>query len=240
MNELLTLVTAVISTLGIVCCLKLGRSRLYTLILVFLFLVSTVGGKVIPIFGLDANAGNVFYAAAYLATYFLVERYGKRAGIYSVWLGAIGVTFFVILRALAVVLVGSPETATLNAALSSAYVAVPRVALASVLAYIISQSINVHLFVALKERANGANLWWRANVANAVSQLVDSAVFFPAAFGGLLLHSRVLELILTGLAIKILYMMLAAPLLYLNDLETDEDGDGSSSVSVTTWRMWLF
>lgn len=232
MNEILMLLTAVLCTGAILVTWRLGRSRLYCLILIFLILIAAAGGKVVTFFGHETNTGNIFYAAAYLATYFLLERYGRRAGFYAVWIGALGVAFYSLLVYITIQLAGSPETSALNSALPIVFEPVPRVAFASILAFVISQNVNIRLYLHLKAGLLGASRWWRANIANALAQMLDSLVFFVIAFAGVVPNVNVGDILFTGLAIKVAYMAITAPFLYLNGMELDEDGDGVSVVTV--------
>src|SRR6185295_9085265 len=131
MNELLLFVSALVSAAFVIAAWKLGRERLYMVITVFLILISSVGGKIVLFFGHATNTGNIFYASVFLATYFLIERYGRREGLYSIWVGVVAVVFFSILARLTALLVGTEMTATLNDAVAIAFSPLPRLALAS-------------------------------------------------------------------------------------------------------------
>ena len=233
MNELLLVVTAFLSALLVLVGWKLGKERLYSVIIVFLILIAVVGGKIVPFFGYETNTGNIFYASVFLATYFLIERFGRREGIYSIWVGVITVLFFSALAQITVAFTGSEKTAPLNHALAIAFSPVSRITFASLCAYTLSQSLNVYVYLLLKKRTQRMYLWLRANICNALAQLLDSAVFFTIAFLGVVPFSSVSGIIFTGLIIKIVYMMFVSPLLYLNKREEEEDAKG---VTVVTLR----
>ncbi len=231
MNEILLFVIAVICVTFVVLMWKLGKERLYSAIIVFLILVTTVGGKIVPFFGQYTNTGNIFYASVFLATYFLIERFGKKEGVRSIWVGVISVIVFSFLVRISVLLVGSPDTALINDSFRIAFSPVPRIAFASLFAYIISQNINVYLYIYLKEKMRGKRLWLRANISNAVAQTVDSIIFFTFAFLGSIPFSNVLGILVTGLLTKIIFMMIASPLLNLNKIE-EEDKEKYSSITI--------
>ncbi len=184
-NELLLYASAAICIAFVFFAYKLDKERLYSAIIIFLILISVTGGKLVELFGHTTNTGNVFYASIFLATYFLIERYGKREGIRSIWVGISCVLVFTALAQLAVHMEGSPSTAGLNGALSYAFSPGPRLALASLAAYLMSQTLNVHYYIFLKKRFQDRYLWLRANVCNATAQIVDSIVFFSIAFAGI-------------------------------------------------------
>lgn len=230
MNELLLFITALVSTVLVLAGWKFGKERLYSVIIVFLILISAVGGKIAVFFGHETNTGNIFYAAVFLATYFLIERFGRKEGIYSIWVGMVAVLFFSILVRITVGLIGSETTSALNEALSIAFNPLPQVALASLCAYGISQSLNVYLYLRLKDWMHGSKLWLRANISNALAQSVDSIIFFTIAFWGVALPSGIFDLVLTGIFIKVVYMMVASPLLYLNTIEEGQDREGNTVI----------
>jgi queuosine precursor transporter len=228
MNEILLFIIALFSTLFVVLMWKLGKQRLYSAIIIFLILVTTVGGKIVPFFGHNTNTGNVFYASVFLATYFLIERYGKREGIKSIWVGVVGVIAFSCLVYLSVLLVGSPETTAIDESFRIAFSPILRITFASLLAYILSQNINVYLYVYLKEKFEGRKLWLRANICNLVAQILDSVVFFTFAFFGSIPFSTVIGALVTGIVIKIVFIIITSPLLYLNRIQEDGEEDYSS------------
>jgi uncharacterized integral membrane protein (TIGR00697 family) len=230
MNELLLATTAMVSALFVVGGWRLGKERLYSVTIVLLILIVAVGGKIVTFFGHETNTGNIFYASVFLATYFIIERYGRREGVYSMWVGIAAVMFFSAFISLTVALIGAPDTGPISNALSVAYAPVSRLALASLCAYVLSQSLNVYLYLRLKDRMRGKYLWVRANVANFVAQILDSAIFFTVAFWGTVSPVNIWDILLTGFVIKVVFMLLTSPLLYLNTLEEFDDGSGSVAI----------
>lgn len=225
-NEFLFVLMGILATGFIIAAWKLDKERLYSAIVIFLILIATVGGKVVEFFGHETNSGNIFYASIFLTTYFLIERYGKKEGKRSIWIGVIGASSFFIFVQLAIFLEGSTTTLPLNIALANAFSQTSRLILASLSAYILSQSLNVYLYVWLKNYFNGEYLWWRANAANAIAQILDSVVFFLVAFWGIIHPDNVWDILITGYLIKVVYMMIVSPVLYLNRIEENsEDGE---------------
>jgi hypothetical protein len=230
MNETLLLLTALISTGFILVSWKMGKERLYTVIIIFLVLISIGGGKIVEYFGLLTNIGNIFYASVFLSTYFLIERYGRDEGLRSIWIGVLGVIFFLTLAKIGVAMVGSETTLTFSNALDIIFNSNNRIAYASIIAYVLSQTLNVYLYVYLKKKFGGAHRWFRANITNAIAQILDSIVFFTIAFMGVLPTVNMIEVIATGFIIKIVFMMLAAPILRFNTLESEESSGYSTIV----------
>lgn len=225
LNELLLFATVLLCTGLVFGAWKLDRERLYGVIVLFLILISVGGGKIAEFFGYTTNTGNIFYGAVFLATYFLIERYGGREGVRSIGVGVAGVAFFVLMISLTSILIGVENGSVPSTALSATASILPRIAFASLLAYALSQTLNVLLFIYLKRRMQGRRLWLRANLSNAAAQLLDSAVFFTIAFWGIASPENIWEILITGFVMKVVYMMLVSPLLYTNTIEREEGAD---------------
>lgn len=221
MNEMLLLVTSFLCVGLVFISWKLGKEYLYCSIIIFLALIATVGGKIAVFFGHETNTGNIFYASIFLATYFIIERYGRYEGFQSIWLGVGGAMFFLTLALVTVEMTGVRATAPFNSAISVTFGASLRVALASLTAYTLSQILNVYIYVYLKREMNRKYLWLRANITNALAQLLDSVIFFIVAFWTVVPSMNVIEIIAMSLFLKISFMMIASFLLYFNTVEAE-------------------
>ncbi len=231
MNELLLLGQAAVSTAAVLVTWRFARDRLYGAIVIFLILIAIGGEKLISVFGHITNTGNIYYAGVFLATYFIIERLGKRQGIYSIWASVIFVAFFFAFIQFIVQFQGSPVTANFNTALDTTFEPFSRLTSASLIAFVLSQNLNVYLYIYLKERWNGEKLWLRANIAGLAAQILDSVVFFTIAFWGVVAPANVADIIFTGLVIKVLFIAATTPFLYLNRVESEESG-GYSQISL--------
>ena len=87
-----------------------------------------------------------------------------------------------------------------------------RIILASLTAYIISQSFDVWLFGKLKAREGEKRLWLRNNLSTLCSQLLDTLVFIVLAFAGT--GAPLIALIMGQLTIKYLIALLDTPVVY--------------------------
>ena len=215
MNEAIFVLSALADILFVYFAARRGMEWLFGTIIINLTLVGIFGAKLIVVFGLTTNAGNVFYACVFLATHFLLERYGKEIGKKTIWYGASFILFFVILSQCAVHLLGASQSDAANAAVTTLFSFSLRVTLASILAYVFAQYVNIFVYEWLKTKTNGTLLWLRSNGANVVSQLVDSLLFFSIAFfdlpGPLLVQA-----ILVGWLVKTLVVSMGTPFLYID------------------------
>jgi uncharacterized integral membrane protein (TIGR00697 family) len=89
----------------------------------------------------------------------------------------------------------------------------PRIWLGGIIAYGISQTLNVTIFAALKGREGKRMLWLRAGLASILSQIVDTLLFVTIAFLGVF---PIRELLLGQMLAKVtLSALLVPPLIYL-------------------------
>ena len=89
----------------------------------------------------------------------------------------------------------------------------PRIWLGGIIAYGISQTLNVSLFAALKGREGSRLLWLRAAVASILSQIADTLLFVSIAFYGVF---PIGELLIGQMLAKVtLSALLVPPVIYL-------------------------
>lgn len=87
----------------------------------------------------------------------------------------------------------------------------PRIVLASLVAYIVSSLVDAEIFAWWKQQV-GRFKWARVLLSNAISTLVDSALFISIAFWGVM---PVLPLVQGQYAVKMAVTVVSIPLIYL-------------------------
>jgi uncharacterized integral membrane protein (TIGR00697 family) len=214
-NELIFFVTVAIELFFLIYMLRLGKQGLVAIIVVNIILVSCFGALLVPLFGFTTNAGNVFYAVTFLAAQMMVERYGREVAAKSVWIGFGALVIFVLMAQYSIRLTGISDNNGLAQAMHQVFSAVPRVACASMAAYLISQNLNIWLFASLRKKHAGRQLWVRSLLSTAAGQLIDSLVFFSIAFVGVLSSRELAQTMLVGLGAKVLVGIIGIPALYL-------------------------
>ena len=92
----------------------------------------------------------------------------------------------------------------------------PRIWAGGIIAYGVSQTLNVTLFAMLKGREGGRLLWLRAAVASILSQIADTLLFVTIAFygvfpiGELLLGQMLAKVVLSALLVPpVIYLLVA-------------------------------
>ena len=88
-----------------------------------------------------------------------------------------------------------------------------RIWAAGIVAYGVSQFLNVTIFTWLKGREGASLLWLRSGIASVLSQIVDTIIFISVAFYGVFPIGNLL--LGQMLAKVVLSVVLVPPLIYL-------------------------
>lgn len=171
--------------------------------------------KTIELFGLTATLGNIIYAGSFLATDILSENHGKKSASRAVAFGFVGILSVTLFMNLAL-LFEPAESDFAQGAMSEIFSLLPRIAAASLAAYLVSQFHDIWAYAFWKKRFPSQKLLWlRNNLSTLVSQLIDSLVFTLAAFYGVFSGSILFEIVLTTYLLKLIVAVADTPFVYL-------------------------
>ncbi|MDL4839732.1 queuosine precursor transporter [Aquibacillus rhizosphaerae] len=171
--------------------------------------------KTVELIGLTATLGNIIYGTAFLATDILNEKYGKKDAKKAVWMGFSTLIAMTIMMQLALKFQPHPSDIA-QESLMTLFGIVPKVAIGSLIAYIVSQYFDVWIYSKIKRLLPDEKyLWIRNNGSTMVSQLLDSFIFCFIAFYGEYPINIWLEIFLTTYVIKFIVAAIDTPFLYL-------------------------
>jgi hypothetical protein len=171
--------------------------------------------KTIEILGVTATLGNIVYASSFLITDILSENYGKQAARRVVYFGLAVIIGFTLLMNLARLFEPAADDFA-HESLSVIFGFLPRIAVASLAAYLVSQLHDVWAYAFWKRRFDGIRtIWIRNNLSTMVSQLVDTLVFTTIAFAGVFSVGVFLEIVLTTYLLKVIVAAADTPFVYL-------------------------
>lgn len=209
-----------------------GKVGLFASIPIVLIMANIQVSLQIDFFTMVLTLGNVAYASCYLITDLLGELYSKQDAKKGVHIGFYTMIFVTV--TMNIVLLYSP---TLNPdaianqsneffdAVSMIFNFMPRIIIASLTSYIVSQSVDVVLFHWLKKRFNSQKLWLRNNVSTILSQIIDNFIFTFLAFtslsplhfifGGSLPLNICIDIFITTFIVKSIISLVDTPFVYL-------------------------
>lgn len=194
---------------------RMGKTWLYAYIAVCIVLANIFVTKQFTLFGLSATGGNITYGAIFLVTDLLCEHYGKEAGRKAVLIGFFAAVFYLITSQF-ILLIKPAEYDTVHEGMQAIFSFAPRIVLASMAAYLISQFHDIWAYHWIRKITNNRMLWLRNNGSTWTSQLIDSVIFSLIAFSGVFPFKIVLEIVLSTYILKIIVAAIDTPFLYLS------------------------
>ena len=214
-NELLWFLFLIVDfSLALLAIYFFGRKALFVIIAVDIIVCNIQVLKIIEIFGLVATLGNILYGSIFLATDLLGEAFGKKEAQRGVWLGFFALLFMTISMQFAL-LFKPHESDFIHQSLKNIFGLIPRVAFASLVAYLTSQLHDVWAFHFWRDKTKGRHLWFRNNASTLISQAIDSVVFVVIAFYGVFEKNILLSILFTTYMIKVLVALLDTPVIYI-------------------------
>lgn len=216
-NELIWFFFALINFVLIVLSYKFfGKIGLFAWIAMGTVLANIQVVKMVELFTLTATLGNIMFGTLFLATDLLNEKYGIKEAKKAVYIGFFTLISTVIIMQIALQFEAISDNLVIQDALKTIFDLIPRIALGSIIAYLISQLFDVHLFQKIKKHLSSPRFLFIRNIGStAISQLIDTLIFVPIAFMGLVPSSILWDIILTTYIIKLLVAALDTPFIYL-------------------------
>jgi len=183
-NELLWVLLLAANFLAILLAYRLfGKVGLYSWIAASVIIANIQVLKLVEVFGFVTAMGNIIYGTIFLATDILNENHGKEDAQKAVWIGFFALIFVTIVMQITLKFTPHPED-FISPALQSIFELLPRITIASLTAYMISQFHDIWMFNLLKKKTKGKYLWLRNNISTFLSQLIDNVIFTWIAFVG--------------------------------------------------------
>jgi hypothetical protein len=206
-----------------------GKSGLFVWVAIGTVIANIQVTKTIEIFGITATLGNILFASIYLATDILNDIYGRKTAKRAVWLGFVSVIVMVLLMSISVMFKPA-ESDIAQQSMETLFAVVPRIALGSIIAYIIGQYFDVYIFNFIKKYFSSDRTFIvRAYGSTAISSIIDTALFTLIAFYGLMPNAVLFEIFLTTYLFKLITTICNVPFGYMaKSIAKDVDDHGST------------
>jgi uncharacterized integral membrane protein (TIGR00697 family) len=217
MNELLFIGTILIYLGSVLGLYKLfGKNGLYAFAIFSTILGNIAVCKCVDLFGLSTTAGAVLYASTFLVTDILSEKYGRKEARKAV-LYSFSIMLLWLLGTQLILLFTPNANDYINESLKVVFGLVPRITIASLLAFICSQNIDVNLyhFIWKKTGDDKSKLWLRNNGSTLTSQLVDTVIFTFLAFWGTYPTGVFFSILVTTYLFKAVVALVDTPFIYI-------------------------
>ena len=176
-------------------------------------IAGVLGNKQAALGPLAVEAGIFAFLLLVVTSSAVAELHGRETANKLVLFGFVPL---LISLALTLIVLAVPASASMEperlTAFETIMKATPRIWLGGIIAYGISQILNVTIFSKLK-REGGRMLWLRSGVAGVLSQIVDTLLFITIAFYGVF---PIGELLVGQMIAKVaLSALMVPPLIYL-------------------------
>lgn len=179
-----------------------------------LLLISNVGAtKLIAVGPLVVDGGAFLFPLTYILGDVLAEVFGLKRARRAIMLGFVlsvlaSLTFLV-------VLVSPPAADWGNQEAWAAVLGfVPRIVIASLIAYLVGQFLNAWVLVRIKRRTGERGLWARLIGSSLVGQAADTVLFCTIAWAGQVSGATLLNYIVIGYVYKVAVEVVLLPVSY--------------------------
>jgi uncharacterized integral membrane protein (TIGR00697 family) len=203
-----------------------ARQRLYVylcaIFLTALLIGDTIGSKLFVVdipcgFGTlhaTLSVGAIWFPITFLLTDVINEFYGSAGARFVTFVGFFMAIFAFIVIWLARLIPAadfSPVTQTsVNNVLGNAN----RIFVASLIAYLIGQLVDIAIFQAAKRLTQSRHIWLRSTGSTLISQLIDTLVVTYVAFYGQIPIARLHQAATTSYIVKVLLAIGLTPVIY--------------------------
>ncbi len=179
-----------------------------------LLLSNLIGAaKLATLGGYTFGAGILFFPLGYVIGDVLTEVYGYAHARRCIWVGFSALVFMAFMSWV-VVSLPPAEGWDGQVAYESVFGQVPRIVMASIVAFWAGEFVNSFVLARMKVLTQGKHLWTRTIGSTIFGQAVDSVIFYPLAFAGVWSTSQVITVMFTNWALKVLWEALLTPVTY--------------------------
>ena len=214
-----------------------NKEKIYSFMLVsfitMIVLTNIIGVKLFEIFPnflnnpITLTTGIITYPLTFLITDIVCEVFGKKKASLMVIFGFFASLLSLVFINISVMLPGSDvwinnslgykSVNEMQIAYESVFTLPGFLISASMLAYLVSQLIDVHIFHFFKNLTDGKKLWLRNNASTICSQLIDTIIVNSIfLYLGLNLGlGIIIEIIIASYVFKVLIAIIDTPLVYI-------------------------
>ena len=199
-----------------------NRKDLVYLVLAGFFICNALlgeilGGKLIQVGPYIMSIGVIPWPVVFLTTDIINDYYGKQ-GVLRITFLTVGILLFsVAVMYTAVKIPAATESPVTDNAFNLVIGQSLWITIASLIAFAVSQILDVFVFWLFRDRTGERFLWLRSTGSTVVSQLIDTFVIIGIAFWlpGKITTQKYVELSLTNYSYKLLIAIALTPFIYL-------------------------
>lgn len=160
---------------------------------------------------LELTCGLLVFPISYILNDCMVEVWGYAKARLIIWLGFALNAFFVLVGALADLIPGADYWGG-DEGFHAIFGLAPRIVAASFVAFLVGSFANAYVMSRMKLRDGARRFSLRAIASTIVGETLDSLIFFPLAFAGVVPAKILPIMMLTQITLKTLYEVVILPI----------------------------
>jgi queuosine precursor transporter len=211
MNELFYLAITLLALSIVVLAAKRGIATLMACGVLLTLSTAVMAGKLVPILGYQVSAATCLFAAIFLLSDVTTELHGRKAA-FSVLFTMVAADILFLTFGSLVIQIPAATPTPVSDALDKIFTFLPRLMAGGLLAFVISQLLDVLIFARIREATGPKHLWLRNFGSTAISQLVDTVIVWFVAFYGII--PNLWPIIFANYSVKLAASALSIPFCY--------------------------
>ncbi|MDT8411937.1 MAG: queuosine precursor transporter [Vicingaceae bacterium] len=177
-----------------------------------------IGGKIIQLGPFIMSIGIIPWPVVFLTTDLINEYYGKKGVKKLTFITASLIAYaFVVLFFSINIPAAKGVSAVTDEQFQAVFGQSMWIIFASIVAFLVSQFVDVFIFWLLRNKTGGKMIWLRSTGSTVVSQLIDTFIVLGIAFWltGKMSTSEYVNAALTGYTFKLIIAIVLTPLIYV-------------------------
>ena len=166
--------------------------------------------KVVQLGPIAVTAGLIVFPVSYIINDCIAEVWGFRKARLIIWMGFLMNFFVVALGQIAIAIPAAPFWEG-EEAFDFVFGMAPRIAAASLTAFLGGSFINAYVMSRMKVASQGRHFSARAILSTVAGESADSLIFFPLAFGGLMPVNELMKMMVVQVVLKTAYEIVILP-----------------------------
>lgn len=166
--------------------------------------------KVVQLGPIAVTAGLIVFPVSYIINDCIAEVWGFRKARLIIWMGFLMNFFVVALGQIAIAIPAAPFWEG-EEAFDFVFGMAPRIAAASLTAFLVGSFINAYVMSRMKVASQGRHFSARAILSTVAGESADSLIFFPLAFGGLMPVNELMKMMVVQVVLKTAYEIVILP-----------------------------
>lgn len=175
-----------------------------------LILSNFLAAKIFIVGPLALPAAVIVFPISYIINDCIAEVWGFRKARLIIWIG-FAMNFFVATAGQIAVFLPSAPFWNGEEHFNYLFGLAPRITAASFLAFLVGSFLNAYVMSRMKVSSGGRHFPMRAVASTLIGEGMDSLIFFPIAFAGVLPLSAMIPMMITQASVKTLYEIAVMP-----------------------------